>query len=161
MAMVNVSVLVPEERISEFYAVHAAWLATPDPEASLEAPEASGGVSGEGEATQATGWNLPYWTGEDEALAREVWGKLSEPAKRLVSALIDSPNRQFDGDELAAIADIPHGKQGVAGALGWPGRHCFKVGRRWFWLWGYPNGNAVYWVEPDVAAVFVQARDRN
>ena len=108
------------------------------------------------------GWDLPAWTAADGARARQVWSKLSQPAKRLVSILIDTPDDKFGGDELAERAGIPNGKQGVAGAFGWPGRHCFAVGRRWFWSWEYPDGNAaVYWLAPDVAAIFRMARDES
>src|SRR5262245_2559581 len=126
MAMVNVPVMVPEERLSDFYAMYAAWLsgsASANPEAQRSPSEAAG---------QA---DLPPWTAEDGDLARQVWSKLSQPAKRLFSTLIDSPGEHLSGDDLAERAEIPNGRQGVAGALSWPGRHCVAVGREGFWWW--------------------------
>jgi hypothetical protein len=124
-------------------------------DAATEAPPAQ--VSG-----PVSGSNLPYWTAADADLAREVWSKLSQPAKRLVSVLVDSPDEHFDGDELAERAGIPNGRQGVAGALGWPGRYCLAVGRRWFWSWEDPDGSAPgYWLTPDVAELFRVARDES
>src|SRR4051812_18638732 len=124
--MVNAPVMVPEERLADFYAMYAAWLegsirvAGGYLEVSQRPSEVSGPVSSS---------DLPHWTAADGELARQVWSKLSQPAKRLVSILVDSPTEPVGGDELAERAGIPNGKQGVAGALGWPGRYCYAVGR--------------------------------
>ena len=33
--------------------------------------------------------------------------------------------------------EIPDGKHGVGGVLGWPGRHCIAVNRKLPWSWEY------------------------
>ena len=153
--MVNVPVIVPEERLSDFYAMYAAWLDGSIRveggylERSQSSPEGSGVVSGS---------DLPHWTAADGELARQIWSKLSQSAKRLVSILVDSPNERVGGDELAERAGIPNGRQGVAGALGWPGRYCYAVDRRWFWSWEDSDSGSVYWLSPDVAELFRAAR---
>jgi hypothetical protein len=145
--MIDLSVKVPEERVAEFYAMFGAWLASP-PGASLEPSE------------EASTDEKEPWTSADVELARQVWKKLSEPAKAMFSILIDSPDTSFGGDELAERVGIPNGKHGVAGVLAWPGRHSFAVGRTWPWSWSYPEGgNAVYWFSPEVAEIFRRARD--
>ncbi|MCO1659501.1 hypothetical protein KDL28_30965 [Pseudonocardia sp. S2-4] len=157
--MVNVPVMVPEDRLSDFYSMYAAWLngavhvIAGNLEVAQGMSETSGAVSGS---------DLPHWTAADGDLAREVWSKLSQPAKRLVSILVDSPDEHVGGDELAERAGIPNGRQGVAGALGWPGRYCLAVGREYFWSWEDLDGSAPgYWLTPEVAELFRAARDES
>ncbi|OLT01458.1 hypothetical protein BJF90_31965 [Pseudonocardia sp. CNS-004] len=148
--MTDVQVKVPEERLPEFYAMYASWLAAPAGTPPEPLVEATSGYIGS---------RLPAWTSDDGELARIVWGKLTRSGKNLVSALVDADGTPISGDELAEQAGIKNGKSGVAGALGWPGRHSFAVNRTWFWCWEYPDGNAVYWLDEVVIELFRQARD--
>jgi hypothetical protein len=150
--MIDVTVKVPEERVAEFYQMYGTWL-----NGSVLVP-----ISAATRNADGGGEHLP-WSETDGELAAEVWDKFSDAAKRLFSTLIDEPSRRFSGDELAEILDIPNGKHGVAGVLAWPGRHSFKVNREWPWKWSYPEDGApvVYWLKPEVASLFREARDRD
>ncbi|MDX6287614.1 MAG: hypothetical protein QOG53_3099 [Frankiales bacterium] len=143
--MVEVKVLVPGERVPDFYEMFGRWLAgTAD-----EAPS----------STKPVQWSN---TEDDLALAKAVWEKLSDRARALFSKLMDAPaDQKFNGEQLAHELHIPNGKYGVAGVLAWPKRHSAAVGR---WLpVTYKDGPvgepARYWMEADVAAVFRKARE--
>lgn len=162
--MMDVTVKVPENRLVEFYAMHAAWLSAP-PQAlvlsntfdaerdAMPQPTSSGSEDAKGRQP---------WSDADAALAAKLWDKFSDPAKALFSKLIDEPDRQFNGEELAEMLDIPNGHSGVAGVLAWPGKYCKKENRELLWKWAYPveGEPVVYWVEPEVAALLREARDR-
>lgn len=149
--MIDITVKVPEDRVGEFYVMFGAWL-TGAP-APVEPGDAEPTVRMEG---------IQPWTGADTDSAALVWGKLSDPARRLFSIFIDSPGEQFSGDALAAALDVDKGRHGIAGLLTWPGRYCVAVGRSYAWSWSYPDGeHAVYWFTPEVADVFREARDRH
>lgn len=160
--MMDVTVKVPEDRLVEFYAMHAAWLSAP-PRASVMSdmfdavreavPQVVSPTSEDTDDRQP-------WSEADAALAAQLWDKFSDPAKALFSKLIDEPDRRFTGEELAEMLNIPNGHSGVAGVLAWPGKYCKNEGRKRLWEWGYPvDGEpVVYWIEPDVAALFSEAR---
>ena len=103
---------------------------------------------------------LQPWSDDDLALAKTVWGKLSEPARDLFSALMDHPDQQVSGNQLAEDLKIPNA-YGVAGVLAWPGRHCYAVGRQFpvKWEQGAVGESGNYWMTPSVAALFQKARD--
>ncbi|OBF98566.1 hypothetical protein A5790_02890 [Mycobacterium sp. 852002-51152_SCH6134967] len=159
--MMDVTVKVPEERLVEFYAMHAAWLSAP-PNAAVSSrgdqlfaiPQP---VSHAGE--DANG-RLPWSADRDAALAAKLWDKFSDPAKALFSTLMDEPDRQFNGEELAGMLNIPNGHSGVAGVLAWPGKYCKKENRELLWKWAYPveGEPVVYWITPEVAAILREAR---
>lgn len=143
--MIEVKVLVDESRIAEFYEMYGRWLARDAPSEATQMPPAKS-------------WGS---TDDDLALARVVWGKLSERARDVFGAMIDEPGEKFSGETLAADLDIPNGKYGVAGVLAWPGRHCAAVGRVLPVQYeeGPKGESASYWMTPEVAALFEQARD--
>jgi hypothetical protein len=158
--MMDVTVKVPVGRIAEFYAVHAAFLGesqTGSPGAVQPLRAVSPPLSilgGEADGRQP-------WTQVDAALAAKLWGKFSDAAKALFSQLIDEPNRRFTGQELAEMLDIPNGHSGVAGVLAWPGKWCKQASRQLLWKWGHPAPGqpVVYWMTPEDAALFREARD--
>lgn len=147
--MIDVTVKVPDDRVPEFYVMFGQWLnGAPAPVVPLVGRNA------------LTPDDRPAWTDDDGDVAREVWNKLSAAAKKLFSTLMDNPETQFSGEELAGILGIANGKHGVAGLLAWPGRYCAAVNRRWFWDWDYPDGEvAVYWLNHANATLFREARD--
>jgi len=140
MKMQEVTVLVPEERMAEFYEMFGRWLAGTDVVAT--SPLRSG-----------------PWTDSDGPLARSVWEKLSDRAQALFGALIDQPETKFSGERLASDLNIPNGKYGVAGVLAWPGRHCAAVGRTLPLKYEDGDAGANYWMSSEVADLFRQARD--
>ena len=149
--MIDITVKVPEERVGEFYSMFGTWLSGSPP--GLPTPGTKT-VEGDRDALQP-------WSDADTELAAEVWGKLSAPAKRLFSTLIDNPGSRFDGETLGEMLELPNGKHSVAGLLGWPGRYCHEVNRKWLWSFDYPDGElADYWFTPEDAALFREVRDR-
>lgn len=137
----EVKVLVPVERVAEFYEMVGRWLAGP----------ADAEIAGAREP----------WSDDDLALAEIVWGQLSQPARDLFGVLIDHPEQQISGEQLAEDLHIEYGKNGVAGVLGWPGRHCYAVGREFpIEREAGPVGeSSSYWMASDVADLFRKARD--
>ena len=131
--------------------MYGAWLNGQTPAPS---PSASGTADEDSKGRKS-------WSADgDIDLAAEVWEKFTEPAKRLFSTLIDNPGERFDGEQLAEMLDMPKGKHGVAGLLGWPGRHCHAVNRKTVWSSDYADGELMeYWFTPENAALFRQARD--
>jgi len=141
--MVEAKVLVPSERVAEFYEMYGRWL---------------GGVGGD----EASGSAMP-WGKIDEDLPRAqiVWGKLSQNAQALFTMLMDEPGKKFTGELLATELDIPHGMYGVAGVLAWPRRHCAAVGRELpvHAQEGPVGESAKYWMTEELAALFRRPRD--
>lgn len=149
MAMIDMTVKVPEDRVADFYQMYGAWLSD---DTAVETPSRN---------ASAPDPVRESWSEVDSDLAAEVWGKLTATAKGLFSILIDHPESRYSGDDLAAMLGISNGKHGVAGLLGWPGRYCHAVNREWLWSFDYPDGELVeYWMTPANAALFRQARDR-
>lgn len=149
--MIDITVKVPEDRVPEFYSMYGAWL---NGQAQVPSPSGTGITDGAHEQQP--------WSDSDTALAAAVWDKFSDAAKGLFSTLIDEPERRFTGEELAEMLDIPNGKHGVGGVLGWPGRHCISVNRTLPWSWEYlvEGEPMVYWFTRENAALFREARDR-
>lgn len=147
--MREVKVLVPNERVAEFYTWFGAWLAGPDASARSASRPAG--------ADEA----LAPWsdTADDRSLARNYWSKLSGPARKLFTILIDAPGETVSGEELAREADIERGVSGVAGVLAWPGRYARQIGKEWIWDYEWAPEGGQYWMKPDVAAIFSQARE--
>ncbi|NES14591.1 MULTISPECIES: DUF6416 domain-containing protein [Micromonospora] len=142
--MQEIKVLVPEERIPEFYEMFGRWLAGPPREVS-DGP------------SDAVAWQD---TDSDLELAKVVWAKFSQRAKDLFGVLIDSPEKTFSGEQLASDLDIPNGKYGVAGVLAWPGRYCAEVGRSLPFRFedGPVGGSGNYSMTPELASLFGKAR---
>ncbi len=161
--MMDVTVKVPEDRLVEFYAMHAAWLSAPPRDSVL--PDAVDSVRNAqphpvSPAAESVGGRKP-WLDTDVALAIRLWEKFSDPAKALFSTLIDKPDCRFNGEELAELLNIPNGHSGVAGVLAWPEKYCKQENRELLWKWAYPveGEPVVYWMTPEVAALFREARD--
>lgn len=146
-------VMVPTERVPEFYRFFADWLA------SEEVPT-SGDVSGQGE--------LYHWTGHIEggdehsenelAAARTIYEKLSERGEALFRYLASQPDVRFTASELAEALDIPNGMYGVAGVLAWPARHAQAVGYHLPVQFepGPAGHGACYWMPSQAAATFTE-----
>lgn len=148
--MIDITVKVPEERVGEFYSMFGTWLTGPPPGAPAPATT----------AVEESREDLPQWSSSDAELAAVVWDKLSDPARRLFSTLIDAPDERFSGDELARILGVEKGRLAIAGLLTWPARYCGDVNRTYAWSFDYPDGElAEYWFTPENAALFREARD--
>ena len=147
--MQEIKVLVDEARVAEFYAMFGRWLVgeTTDTTAAAKA-----------EAKPKVPWGN---TVEDLALAKEIWGKLTDRAKGMFSILMDAPDEPFSPDYVAETVSIPNGASGVAGVLAWPGRYCAEAGREVFFRFAEDpaGGGSHYWMTGEVAALFRKARD--
>jgi hypothetical protein len=145
MADKQVTVSVPEERVPEFYVWFAAFL------------EGRGGRRGRG--LRHPHHEAAPWSADDAGQARWLYGKLAPPARALFDLLVDAPGERFAGNDIAARLGLEKGAHGVAGILAWPGRYTRKLGREFpIATAGRPDGGTDYFMEPDVAAVFAEAR---
>lgn len=155
--MANQTVPVPDDRTAEFYQFFGLWLAGAlslpgSPEKAQQAPS---GVSG---PTQG----IKEWgnTEEDYADAETLWKKYSPNARAMFSLLIDNPDKDFTGDEIAKAVGIPNGAHGVAGVLAWPGRHGAPL-RRWLptsWREDPETLDSYYWMPKERAELFKVVR---
>lgn len=147
----EVSVLVPTERVAQFYEMVGRWLAGP---ADKEAVVA-------GERPPVAAGKRPLWTSGDLDLAKEVWGHMNEWGRELFTVLMDNPEQRFSGQQLAEDLHLTYGKYGLAGVMAWPGRYCKAVGRRFALQWeaGPVGKSGNYWMTSEVAALFREARD--
>lgn len=160
--MMDVTVKVPEDRLVEFYGMHAAWLSSPPRALALSDTldvERNHLAQVAPSAVENTDDRQP-WLDADVALAAKLWNKFSGPAKALFSKLIEEPDRQFTGKELAEMLNIPNGHSGVAGVLAWPGKYCKEENRELLWKFAYPveDEPVVYWMTPEMAALLREAR---
>ena len=148
--MIDVTVKVPEGRLGELYAMVGHWHSEERPRTgTVDAP-----------ATEPSTRKNWADSNGDLALAQVVWTRFSARFKAALSYLIDRPQEKVPGEALAQASNIPHGKAGLAGALGWPGRICAAVGRADPWQWELEDdGSSVYWVEREVAELFKKVRD--
>jgi len=94
--MVDITVHIPDDRVSEFYLMLGRWLAQ-----ETDSPQAPGAA-----ATQD-------WVDSesDLDLARTVWRKFSTRAKDAVLVLLDYPGEAITGQDLAPAAGIGDGGQ--------------------------------------------------
>jgi hypothetical protein len=80
----------------------------------------------------------------------------------MFSLLLDNAPAEYTGDQIAVMCGIPNGRNGVAGALAWPGRHALQIGRRLPTQWreDVDAGTSYYWIPLEVAEVFKTAREK-
>lgn len=155
MADKQVTVGVPEDRVPEFYAWFAAFLAA---EPGSEPPRTRGPGRrrhGGPRTHQAKGWSA-----EDADQAAWLYGKLAAPARALFDLLIDAPEHRFAGNDIAARIGLEKGAHGVAGILAWPGRYTRKLGRAFpIATEGRDDGGTDYYMTPEIAELFAAARE--
>ena len=114
----KVEVQVPLDRVAEFHVMFGQWLA--DGQISIgAAPRAV-------DLTAPAVEVVPFTAAPAETIG-QWWSKLTERAKSIFKLLAEEPDTIRVGDEIARRCDIPNGAYGVAGALGWPGRHAIAM----------------------------------
>jgi hypothetical protein len=154
MADKQVTVAVPEERLAEFYTWFGAFLAS---EPGTLPP--SRGRGRRGPRGSRHHGDVQPWLPEDSKLAAWLYRKLAPPARELFDLLAGSPGERFGGEEIAKRLGLEKGSHGVAGILAWPGRYCRHLDRVLpIDTDGRADGGTDYYMEPDVAALFEQAR---
>ena len=151
--LVDVTVKVPEHRLSAFYEMHGRWLADDRPGAVSDRTDTDV-LEGE------PGGRLPWDPERDIELATDAWRRFPSRAKALFGTLIDSPDTKFTAKALAELHAIPNGRYGVAGVLAHPGRQLRKINRRLHFNAepGSGEDGSSYWMNPTVAALFDTAR---
>ncbi len=154
MADKQITVAVPEERVPEFYAWFAWFLAAePGTAPPLARPRGHGGrgMRHRGEANA--------WSTDDADQAAWLYRRLAPPARELFDLLIDAEGERFSGDQLAKALGLEKGAHGVAGILAWPGRYSRHLDRALpVATDGRPDGGTDYYMQPEVAALFGGAR---
>ena len=154
MADKQVTVAVPAERVPEFYAWFAAFLA---------AEPGGGPPRGRGFGRGRFG-GPPFhaaapWSADDADQAAWLLARLAPPARGLFDLLIDAPGQRFAGNDVAARLRLEKGAHGVAGILAWPGRYSRKLGRALpIATEGREDGGTDYFMQPEIAALFAAAR---
>lgn len=149
-AYVQTSVLIPTNRVEEFFAAYADWLS------SEAAAMTSRPVNRADLAPWQGGTNSP-----DAPAARSIWTKLSPRAKALFALLSSHPEQRYPAAALAEDLGIPNGMFGVAGVLAWPGRHAAAEGYRLPIEFepGETGQGANYWMDAHAAAAFAPLAD--
>lgn len=158
MADKQVTVAVPEERVPEFYAWFASFLAS---EPGAPPPFGGRGRRGRRGMRPPDGEALP-WSADDIETAAWLYRKLAAPARELFDLLADSPGARVAGEQVARQLGLDKGSHGVAGILAWPGRYSRHLGRVLpIATEGRADGGTDYYMDPDTAALFQAARDRS
>jgi hypothetical protein len=143
--VVEVKVMVEKPRLAEFYTMYGKWM------------------SGETAVSENSTLELLPWfdTQEDLALAQDIWGKINDRARGMLSILIDAADEKVPASTIGTSVDIPHGISGVAGVLAWPGRFSAAVGKKLPVQKedGELGQGANYWMTKEVGALFAKARD--
>lgn len=144
MSTTAVTVPIPEQRITEFYAMFAVWLS--------QAP----GVGSPPAAGIATSHS---WSDGDEEVAAELWRTFTSIARAVFSVLIDNPGKQYGSEALAERAELESAYT-LAGALSWPIKRCAAAGKEsLIHSYALTTGGSNYWMEETTARVFAAARD--
>ncbi len=157
MADKQVTVGVPEERVPEFYAWFAAFLAaepgTPPPSVG-RGRHGPRGLRHHGEAIA--------WSPDDAHQAAWLYRKLAPPARQLFDVLLDAPGERVGGEVIARRLGLDKGAHGVAGVLAWPGRYSRHLHRVLpIATEGRADGGTDYYMDPDTAALFAAARNQS
>lgn len=158
--MGDITVPVPDERTAEFYQFFGLWLA-----GALNVPGSTSGGHrdlAEGVVTSLSQAELEPWgdTEQDLEDAVTLWRKYSKNARAMFGLLMDNPDKEFTGAQIAEAVNIPNGAYGVAGVLAWPGRHGWRVGRKLPTEWrDDPESSQSYYRMPaQTAELFKAAR---
>jgi len=156
MADKQVTVAVPEERVPEFYAWFAAFLAS-----EPGAPPPFGGRGRRAPRGSRRHHDVKAWSAEDADQAAWLYRKLAPPARELFDVLADSPGARVGGEQLARQLGLDKGSHGVAGILAWPGRYSRHLDRVMpIATEGRSDGGTDYYMDPETAELFRSARER-
>jgi hypothetical protein len=153
MADKQITVAVPEDRVPEFYAWFAAFLAADHAQRGAGGGGYGGPFGGRGMRDHRG--DTHAWTAEDSEPAQWLLHKLAPPARALFDLLAAHPGERFGGNDVAVRLGLEKGAHGVAGILAWPGRYSRKLHRELPILTAArPDGSTDYYMDPVVAALF-------
>ena len=154
MADKQVTVAVPEERVPEFYAWFASFLAA---EPGAPPPLAGGGRRGSRGHRHHS--EAQAWSAQDAAQAAWLYRKLAPQARELFDLLAGTPGARFGGGDIAKRLELEKGAHGLAGILAWPGRYSRHLDRTLpIATEGRPDGGTDYYMDPELAELFTAAR---
>jgi hypothetical protein len=157
MADKQVTVPVPEERVAEFYAWFAAFLAS-EPGWTRGGPRGRPGGPARRGGPHRDEAPLVPWSAADGDRALWLYERLAPTARELFDMLAVAPGRRLSGNEVAAQLEVDKGAHGVAGILAWPGRYSRRLDRPLpIATEGRADGGTDYYMEPPVAALFAAA----
>jgi hypothetical protein len=163
MADKQVTVAVPEERVPEFYAWFAAFLAS-EPGTGWTEARSTGPSIGRGRRGPRGSrrhHDVHAWSADDADQAAWLYRKLAPPARELFDLLAGSPGTRIGGEQLAKQLDLDKGSHGVAGILAWPGRYSRHLDRVMpIATEGRADGGTDYYMDPETAELFRTARER-
>ena len=156
MADKQVTVAVPEERVPEFYAWFATFLAA---EPGTPPPFAGRGHRGP-RAFHPHG-RAQAWSADDADEAAWLYRKLAPPARELFDLLSDNPGERIGGEQVARRLNLDKGAHGVAGILAWPGRYSRRLNRVLpIATEGRADGGTDYFMDPETASLFRTVREK-
>jgi Family of unknown function (DUF6416) len=157
MADKQVTVAVPEERVPEFYSWFAAFLAA---EPGTPPPSVGRGRHGPRGLRQQR--EASAWSADDVDQAAWLYRKLAPPARQLFDLLLATPGERIGGETIAQRLGLEKGAHGVAGILAWPGRYSRHLDRVLpIATEGRADGGTDYFMEPETAALFANARTQS
>lgn len=158
MADKQVTVPVPEDRVAEFYAWFAAFLATDPGRGPGLGPGPGRGRRGGPRLHEHA---LEDWSSADAAHAAWLYERLAPGARELFDMLAMAPGERVSGNEVAARLGVDKGAHGVAGILAWPGRYSRRLARPLpIATEGRADGGTDYFMVPEVAALFAAPAGR-
>jgi hypothetical protein len=156
MADKQVTVAVPEERVPEFYAWFASFLA-----AEPGFPPQFGGRGRRGTRHSRARGDAQPWAADDSEVAAWLYRKLAPPARELFDILSSAAGERVAGEEVAQRLGLEKGAHGVAGILAWPGRYSRHLERELpISTEGRADGGTDYYMEPEIARLFDAARSQ-
>ena len=138
--MIDITVKVDPDRLSDFYTMYAEWLD--------RAPTGLGDDPG-----------LADWGSNDQEAASYVWSKMHPRARVLVEMLLDA-NEPVSGSDLAKELGPDAREDTVFGSFGPPAKLAKEVGRKHLIRSRQRHeapGNE-YWLDPQVKSLFQQVR---
>ena len=155
MADKQITVAVPEERVPEFYAWFADFLTA---EPGTAPPSERGRHGHRGRRLRS---EVGPWSADDADQAAWLYRKLAPPARELFDLLLDAPGERFGGETIATRLGLEKGAHGVAGILAWPGRYSRHLDRVLpINTEGRADGGTDYYIDPETAAIFADAREQ-
>jgi hypothetical protein len=154
MADKQVTVAVPEDRVPEFYAWFATFLAA---EPGTPPPLAGGGRRGSRGHRHHS--EAQAWSAQDADQAAWLYRKLAPQARELFDMLAGTPGARIGGEDIAKRLNLEKGAHGVAGILAWPGRYSRHLNRTLpVATEGRRDGGTDYYMDPELAELFTAAR---
>ena len=90
----------------------------------------------------------------DVIRARDVMAKMTDTGRAIFRRLMWRPTEHHTAEDLAEHAGLS-GVNAVAGALSWPGKYCYRMGKELPFKWARTqDGETTYWMEAETAQIF-------